>query len=68
MNDSITEWPCCHKKIDSYDDIWDAIDDSDDTFSSSSKTIRCPYCNKFLEAFLDIDTLEISDEDAESDE
>ncbi len=46
-----------------YDEIWDAIDDSDDTFSSSSKTIRCPYCGKFVEAFLDIDILEISDEE-----
>ena len=54
------KYPCCNTEI-SEDDIWNAIDDSGDTFGNSSKNIFCPNCKKLLIVYLNIESIEIEE-------
>jgi hypothetical protein len=53
--------PCCNKKC-SEDEIWNAISDSGDNFSSTSKSISCPFCEKALIVYLSIESVEVDEE------
>ena len=51
------KYPCCKKPIHE-DDIWNAISDSGDCFSTTSKLIRCPSCGKNLIVYLNLESVE----------
>ena len=62
-----TVWPCCRKKL-SEDDVWIAIENYDDEFGTTSKTILCPHCKKTCNVFLCVESVEVEDEEVEKDD
>lgn len=55
-------WPCCGKRL-TEDEVFAAIEDYDDEFGITAKTIRCPHCKKTCNVFLSIESVEVEDEE-----
>jgi len=60
-------WPCCGKHL-TEDDVWKAIDDYDDEFGTTTKTVLCPHCKKTCNVFMCVESVEVEDEEVEDNE
>jgi len=54
--------PCC--KVDmSETDVWGMLDKSGDSLGISCKTVPCFNCDKYLNVFLNIDSVEAEEDE-----